>query len=61
MSEVNLNVRLGKGLSMVRDANGYPYPEGEFKVRSTRLTRRYLKSGDLVEIASKSETTKKKQ
>lgn len=45
-----LLVKKKDGLIMLRDQNGYPYPEGEFNTTPCTYVSRLLKSGDLIDI-----------
>lgn len=48
-----ITVKKGEGLSMIRDPNGYPYPEGEFQVKKSTYVNRRIKSRDLILIDKK--------
>ena len=45
-----LKVRKADGIKMLRDAKGYPYPDGEFSIINSVYVRRRIKAKDLILI-----------
>jgi len=43
-----IKVKKAEGITMLRDALGYPYPDGEFEVQKTTFVSRRIKHGDLL-------------
>lgn len=53
-----LFVKKKDGLTMLRDQNGYPYPEGNFEVTRSTYVNRLLNAGDLELIVNTEELKK---
>lgn len=62
MNPVSLKVKKGEGIKVLRDAQGYPYPDGEFDVVKTTYVTRAIGRKDLVLVDTKElkETDKNK-
>ena len=43
-----IKVKKAEGIKMLRDALGYPYPDGEFDTEKTTFVSRRIKAGDLL-------------